>query len=101
MLIDRFNLKSPIHPETNEPLSTEEEELWESDVHVPIQLRVFFMIKNWFESYYDSNQDKEAAQMLLEFSKTDMAIEMRSHGKRMTELIELKVRFIYFFKNQN
>ncbi|CAO3612031.1 unnamed protein product [Cunninghamella blakesleeana] len=91
MLIDRFNLKSPIHPETNEPLTTEEEELWESDVHVPIQLRVFFMIKNWFESYYDGNLDQEAAKMLLEFSKTDMTIDIRSHGKRLTELIELKL----------
>ncbi|KAI9302957.1 ras guanine nucleotide exchange factor domain-containing protein [Cunninghamella echinulata] len=90
-LIDRFNLKPPTHPETKEPLSAEEEKIWEDDVHVPIQLRVFFMLKNWFESYYDGSQDKEAAQLLLAFSKTDMEIGMRSHAKRMTELIELKL----------
>ncbi|KAI8097536.1 ras guanine nucleotide exchange factor domain-containing protein [Halteromyces radiatus] len=91
MLINRFNLTQPVHPDTEEPLTTEEEELWESDVHVPVQLRVYNVIKDWFEAYYDPLQDKKAAQMLLSFAKTDMETAMPMPAKRMTELIELKL----------
>jgi hypothetical protein len=92
ILMDRFNLEPPENPETQEPLTTEEEELWESDVHVPVQLRVYNVIKNWFEAYFDISQDRKAAQLLLAFAKTDMETAMSMPAKQMTELIELKVK---------
>ncbi|CAO3598684.1 unnamed protein product [Absidia cylindrospora] len=91
ILMDRFNLEPPVHPDTEEPLTTEEQELWESDVHVPVQLRVYNVIKDWFEAYFDIGQDKKAAQLLLSFAKTDMEAAMSMPAKRMTELIELKL----------
>ncbi|KAI8073143.1 hypothetical protein BC940DRAFT_250624 [Gongronella butleri] len=91
MLMDRFNLSPPVHPDTQEPLTTEEEELWQNDVRDPVRLRVYNVIKSWFEAYFDDVQDKDAARLLLPFAKSDMDVAMPMPAKKMTELIELKM----------
>ncbi|ORX50455.1 ras GEF [Hesseltinella vesiculosa] len=91
MLKQRFNLSPPEHQDTHEPLTTEELELWQNDVRDPVRLRVYSVIKSWFEAYFDGAQDKEAARTLLPFVTSEMDLAMPVPARQMTELIELKL----------
>ncbi|RCH89195.1 hypothetical protein CU097_001042, partial [Rhizopus azygosporus] len=81
LLEARYNLKCP------EGLTEEEEKIWEEKKLKLVRLRVFNVLKNWLELYYNED-DSILLDRLMEFTQTHIKNTLKFSNGQLESLIQ-------------
>jgi son of sevenless-like protein len=77
-------------------LTTEELTLWAEKKLTPVRLRVYNVLKAWFENFY-LEEDEVVMDAVNDFASDAMRRVMPSAASKLTELINKRVSFLYAF----
>ncbi|KAL1919232.1 uncharacterized protein VTP21DRAFT_1924 [Calcarisporiella thermophila] len=86
-LMQRFKLQAP----DQQPLSEAEMVVWRQRVQLPVQLRVYNVVKTWLETHWDPRQDHVVLDRLAEWASSLQRDGMPPHtARRMIDLVHNK-----------